>query len=91
MNRVQTLTICKERYKETYEFESAIQEAVLLLLKAGYIMVIRYDEPGLGIVCIDYESVDGELGVPHPVWLTEDQHMDLLAMERGDDDVCGEQ
>ena len=42
----------------------------MLLLNANYIMVVRYDEPGLGIVCIDYEPVDRSYGRPYPEWLS---------------------
>ena len=33
-------------------------------------MTVRYDEPGLGIVCIDYESNDPNIECKYPYWLS---------------------
>jgi hypothetical protein len=65
-----SLTICRENYESQDEFENAIKKAVMLLLEARYIMTVRYDEPGLGIVCINFETDRQEWGCPYPYWLT---------------------
>ena len=69
MNRVNNITICKDQYKTQEDFENAIKKAVMVLLDNDYIMTVRYDEPGLGIVCIDFDHSNQELGAPYPYWL----------------------
>lgn len=70
MNKVNTIVICKDTYKTQEAFENAIKKAIMVLLDNEYIMTVRYDEPGLGIVCIDYDHADMSIGSPYPVWLT---------------------
>jgi hypothetical protein len=65
MNKVNELVICKDNFKSQEDFENAIKKAVMVLLENGYIMTVRYDEPGLGIVCIDFENDDQSLGALH--------------------------
>ena len=43
----------------------------MLLLEAEYIMTVRYDEKGLGIVCIDFDYADRSYGGPYPYWIDE--------------------
>ena len=73
MNSVNRITICKDRYKTQDDFENAIKRAVMLLLENDYIMTIKYDEPALGIVCIDYNYADRSLGAEYPIWLSPDE------------------
>ena len=73
MNSVNRITICKDRYKTKYDFENAIKRAVMLLLENDYIMTIKYDEPALGIVCIDYNYADRSFGAEYPVWLSPEE------------------
>lgn len=70
MNKVNTIVFCKEDYKTEQDWKDAVRDATFLLLNAQYQMVIRYDEPGLGIICIDFESSDEAIGAPWPYWLT---------------------
>lgn len=70
MNKVNTIVFCKEDYKTEQDWKDAVRDATFLLLNAQYQMVIRYDEPGLGIICVDFESSDETLGAPWPYWLT---------------------
>ena len=70
MNSVNRITICKDRYKTQDDFENAIKRAVMLLLENDYIMTIKYDEPALGIACIDYNYADRSFGADYPVWLS---------------------
>ena len=69
MNKVNELVICKDNYETQQEFENAIRDAVMLLLKANYISVISYDEKGFGIVKIEYNYDKKEYGDRYPYWL----------------------
>ena len=70
MNKVNQLVICKDDYKTKEDFENAIKEAIMVLLNNNYIMTIRYDDKGFGIVLIEYESDDQEFGCPYPYFLS---------------------
>ena len=73
MNKVNSITICRDTYKTQEDFEDAIKKAIMVLLDNEYIMTVRYDEPGLGIVCIDFDHDDPQMGTPYPTWLTPEQ------------------
>ena len=66
MNKVNSITICRDTYKTQEDFEDAIKKAIMVLLDNEYIMTVRYDEPGLGIVCIDFDHDDPQMGTPYP-------------------------
>ena len=70
MSDINTLVICRDTYETQEDFENAIKKAVMVLLDNNYIMTVRYDEPGLGIVCIDYNSADESYGHHYPHWLS---------------------
>ena len=70
MKDVNCITICRKTYDTQEDFENAIKKAVMVLLENEYIMTVRYDEPGLGIVCIDYENSDASIGAKYPYWLS---------------------
>lgn len=78
MNSVNRITICKDRYKTQDDFENAIKRAVMLLLENDYIMTIKYDEPALGIVCIDYNYADRSFGAEYPIWLNSEEEEKIL-------------
>lgn len=78
MKGVNELVLCRDDYKESYEFEEAIQDAVMLLLNAGYIMTVRYDEKGLGIVAIEYEHADQSYGCRYPYWLSPEEFESIV-------------
>ena len=73
MSKVNQLVICRDKYNSKEEFESAIRDAIILLLNAEYIMTVRYDEKGLGIVVIDYNHSDMEFGDAYPYWLMPEE------------------
>ena len=73
MNDVNPITICRDTYKTQEDFENAIKKAVMVLLDNNYIMTVRYDEPGLGIVCIDYNYADQSYGCHYPYWLSPEE------------------
>lgn len=70
MNNINTITICRDTYETQEDFENAIKKAVMVLLDNGYIMTVNYDEPGLGIVCINFETDDQGIGTDYPYWLS---------------------
>ena len=69
MNNVNSIVICRNNFESQEEFENAIRDAVMVLLNNDYIMTVRYDEKGLGIVVIDFESDNQEFGGAYPYWL----------------------
>ena len=73
MQDVNRIVICRDNHESQEEFENAIRDAIMLLMNEGYVMVVRYDEPGLGIVCIDFDYDDIELSGHHPCWITPDE------------------
>ena len=70
MNNVNNITICKNKYSSLEEFENAIKKAVMVLLDNDYIMTVRYDEKGLGIVSIEYNPNEQKYGEDYPHWLS---------------------
>ena len=73
MDRANEIVICKDEYKTKEDFENAIRDAVVVLLNNNYIMTVRYDEKGLGIVAIEYNHSQEEYGAPYPYWLTQEE------------------
>lgn len=86
MNNVNTIEICKDTYKTQEDFENAIKKAVMVLLDNNYIMTVRYDEPGLGIVCLDYSYADRKYGADFPVWLSPTEEESVVYDEDVTDD-----
>ena len=70
MDNTNEIIICKDKYPTIDDFENAIKKVIMVLLNNGYIMTVRYDEPGLGIVSIEYEHNDKSLGSDYPYWLS---------------------
>lgn len=73
MKRVNQLVLCRSNYESSSTFNQAMIEAIRVLLENDYIMTIKYDEKGLGIVVIDYEYSDPAFGGPYPYWLTPEE------------------
>ena len=74
MKDVNRITLCRDNYKSKEDFEQAVKTTVMLLLDAHYIMTVKYDEPGLGIVCIDYNHADASWGSHYPHWLSVEEY-----------------
>lgn len=74
MNNVNEIVICKDQYKSKEDFENAIKDAIMVLLNNNYIMTVRYDEKGLGIVAIEYDSDDQSHGKAYPYWLLPEEY-----------------
>lgn len=73
MGKVNTITFCKSNYNDEIDWEMAIESTVTMLLKAGYIMTVRNEDKGLGIVSIDFETDKREYGGVYPYWLEPEE------------------
>lgn len=78
MKDVNCITLCRDNYKSQEEFEQAVKTTVMLLLDADYIMTVRYDEPGLGIICIEYNHADESFGCHYPHWLSVEEYESVV-------------
>lgn len=86
MNKVNSIVICRHKYNSQEEFENAIRDAVMVLLNNEYIMTVRYDEKGLGIVVIDYESDNQEFGGAYPYWLEPEELESIVWNDEREDE-----
>lgn len=73
MNKVNSIVICRKKFDSDEAFKNAIRDTVMVLLDNEYIMTVRYDEKGLGIVAIDYDYEDQSLGDAYPYWLMPEE------------------
>lgn len=78
MKNINQIVICKDQYKSQEEFENAIRDAVMVLLNNNYIMTVRYDEKGLGIVAIEYNYAEQEFGDRYPYWMLPEEHESVI-------------
>lgn len=74
MKDVNQIVICKEDYNSQEEFENAIKAAIMVLLNNNYIMTVKYDDKGFGIVAIDYNHDNEEYGCHYPYWLSPGEY-----------------
>ena len=74
MRNVNRIVICKSNFSNSDEFENAIKRAIMVLLENDYILTVRYDEPGCGIVAIDYNYADASYGCHYPYWLSPEEY-----------------
>lgn len=74
-NNHQNLIFTKKEGETNKEFFERIGLQLSLLLAEEYVAVVRYDEPGLRIVVIEYEHDEnfGAWGCANPFWITEDE------------------
>lgn len=73
MKKVNSLVVCREDYMSKEEFENAIKEAIKVLLDNNYIMTVKWDDKGFGIVAIDYTHDDQSFGDYYPYWLLPEE------------------
>ena len=81
MNKVNSIAICRDKFDSDEAFKNMIKDTIMVLLENDYIMTVRYDDRGLGIVVIDYESNDREFGCAYPYWLIPEE-WELIYFER---------
>jgi hypothetical protein len=85
MIKVNSIVICRDEYNSKEEFENAIKDAVMVLLNNNYIMTVKYDDKGLGIVVINFNSDKQELGEAQPYWLLPEE-WDSVVWEDGQEE-----
>ena len=73
MNKTNQIAICRSEYDTQEDFENAIKKAIMVLLDNNYIMTVRYDEKGIGIVAIDYNTSRQDWGDDYPYWLSPEE------------------
>lgn len=78
MRDVNSIAIVRDNYKTREEWEDAIKKMVIALLDNRQIMTVRYDEPGLGIVDIEFNSDRQEWGCHYPYWLSPEEEMSII-------------
>lgn len=81
MKDVNTLVICRDSYKSVEQWHDAVKTAVMLLLDADQILTVRYDEKGLGIVCIDFNPDNEEYGSDYPYWMSPTEFETVVSDE----------
>lgn len=70
---VNKIVLCRDNYNSQEEFEEALSHITWLLLKAKYQLTIWWEEEGLQIVVIQFETSIDEYGEMRPVWLTPEE------------------
>lgn len=80
------IVFCKDRYASEVEMWEDIDVFLQMLMRNEYIAVIRCDEPGLGVYCIEYCYADPQMGCDMPFWLSEDE-VERLEAEKGENDA----
>ena len=84
--RCQRIVFCMDEFGGTKEglFEAVAQQ-LRLLLESNHVAVVRYDEPGLGIVIIDFEHDEyfDAWGIANPYWITEEE---LWSLENSEEE-----
>lgn len=69
-----------DNYENKDELFDVLAKQLRLLLDAGYLAVVRYDEPGLGIIVIEFEH-DEYLeywGCTKPMWVTPEEEEQII-------------
>ena len=78
MRDVNSIEICRDNYSTQEEWEDAIKKMVIALLDNRQIMTVRYDEPGLGIVDIEFNPDKAEWGARYPYWLSPEEEESVV-------------
>ena len=86
MNKVNSIVICRDKFNSEAEFKNAIRDAIMVLLENEYIMTVRYDDKGLGIVVINYNYGDQSFGDAYPYWLMPEEWESVVWNDEKEDD-----
>lgn len=81
MKKVNELVVVREEYKTQEDFENAVKDAIMVLLNNDYIMTVKYDDKGLGIVVIEYNPIQQEWGDYYPYWLLPEEEETVVYNE----------
>ena len=87
MKNVNNIAICRDNYSSREEWEDAIKRMVVSLLDNRQIMVVRYDEPGLGIVDIEFNPDEQSWGCHYPYWLSNTEAESVIYDEDREEDT----
>ena len=86
MKDVNSIAICRDNYETREQWEDAIKKMVVALLDNRQVMTVRYDEPGLGIVVIEFNMDAREFGCDYPYWLSPEEIESVTFDEQGDNE-----
>lgn len=86
MRNTNSIVICRDNYSTREEWEAAIGRMVMELLNNRQIMTVRYDEPGLGIVDIEFNSDRQEWGDDYPYWLSPTEAESIVYDDEREDE-----
>lgn len=86
MKNVNSIVICRDNYSTREEWENAIKKMVVELLNNRQIMTVRYDEPGLGIVDIEFNPDQQEWGAHYPYWLSPTEAESVVCDDEREDE-----
>ena len=78
MRDVNSIAIVRDNYSTREEWEDVIKKTVIALLENRQIMTVRYDEPGLGIVDIEFNPDRQERGYHYPYWLSPEEEESII-------------
>lgn len=78
MKSINSIAICRDNYSAREEWEDAIKKMVIALLENRQIVVVRYDEPGLGIVDIEFNPDRPGWGCHYPYWLSPEEEGSVI-------------
>lgn len=88
-DRYNQIVFTKANYDgDTDKLFEAVSTQLKLLLNAGYVAVVRYDEPGLGVVEIQFEHDEwlDPWGGCMPIWINEDEEFSIMNKEEESND-----
>jgi len=80
--KVNEIVFCRKDDETKEELFQRVGEQLKLLLGAGYLAVVRYDEPGIGVIVIEYQH-DENLdywGCVQPMWVTPEEAEKIICM-----------
>ena len=86
MKSVNEIVICRDKFDSDEAFKNAIRDAVMVLLENDYVMTVKYDEKGLGIVAIDYNYGNQEFGDAYPYWLMPEEWESVVWNDQREND-----
>lgn len=78
MKDVNSIAICRDNFPTKEEWMDAIRDMVCALLDNNQIMTVRYDEPGLGIVVIEFNPNNQSFGCYYPYWLSPEEEESII-------------
>ena len=87
MKDVNSIAICRDNYSSREEWENAIKKMVMCLLDNRQIMTVRYEEPGLGIVAIEFNHDDQSWGARYPYWLSPEEAESIIYDDEREENV----